>query len=110
MLEQAEAAHRAIAEELAQAETRARRDRAARAAEAALSAARERVVRVEGEAAQAEQAWGVVAERVLERLGATPALPDPPADLFAEGDGQPVEDRPAASSSACRRSARRWAR
>jgi chromosome segregation protein len=94
VLEQAEAAHRAIAEELTQAETRAlHSDRAARAAEAALAAARERVVRVEGEAAQAEQAWGVVAERILERLGATPALPDPPADLFAEGDGQPVEDK-----------------
>ncbi len=88
-LEAAEAAHRTIAEALGGAETSAlASDRAARAAEAALAAARERVVRVEGEAAQAEQAWGVVAERIVERLGATPALPDPPAELFADGDGQ----------------------
>ena len=93
-LEAAEAAHRAIAESLGRAETAAlMSDRAARAAEAALAAARERVVRVQGEAAQAEQAWGVVAERIVERLGATPALPDPPAELFAEGDGLPVEDK-----------------
>ena len=51
------------------------------------------MVRVEGEAAQAEQAWGVVAERIVERLGASPALPDPPAELFADGDGSPVEEK-----------------
>ncbi len=95
VLEQAEAAHRAIADALTQAETRAlHSDRTARAAEATLAAARERVVRVEGEAAQAEQAWGVVAERILERLGATPALPDPPADLFAPVDGRPADGQP----------------
>ena len=93
-LEAAEAAHRAIAEALGTAETAAlMSDRAARAADATLAGARERVVRVQGEAAQAEQAWGVVAERIVERLGANPPLPDPPADLLAEGDGQP----PAAS-------------
>ena len=93
-LEAAEAAHRSIAEALGTAETAAlTSDRTARAAEAALSAARERVVRVEGEAAQAEQAWGVVAERIVERLGASPALPDPPAELFADGDGQAVEEK-----------------
>ena len=93
-LEAAEAAHRAIAESLGAAETAAlMSDRAARAAEAALAGARERVVRVEGEAAQAEQAWGVVAERIVERLGASPALPDPPAELFADGDGSPVEEK-----------------
>ncbi len=93
-LDAAEAEHRAIAERLTRAEQQAlASDRAARAAEAALAGARERVVRVEGEAAQAEQAWGVVAERIVERLGATPALPDAPADLFAEGDGQVAEEK-----------------
>ena len=33
---------------------------------------------------QAEHAWGVVAERILERLGGAPALPDPPAELGPE--------------------------
>ena len=99
VLEAAEAAHRAVAEALGVAETAAlMSDRAARAAEAALATARERVVRVEGEVGQAEQAWGVVAERIVERLGAAPALPDPPAGLFAAGDGlggdgQEVEER-----------------
>jgi len=59
-------------------------DRAARAAEAAASAARERGARVEGEAAQAEHAWGTVAERIVERLGVAAALPNPPADCGAE--------------------------
>ena len=61
-------------------------DRAARAADAALSATREAVVRAEGEQTQADHAWGVVAERILERLGAQPALPDPPADLGPEAE------------------------
>ena len=46
--------------------------------------ARERVVRQEGEVTQADHAWGVVAERILERLGADPALPDPPAEIGPE--------------------------
>ena len=98
-LEAAEAAHRAIAAALGTAEAAAQAsDRMARAAESALATARERVVRVQGEAAQAEQAWGVVAERIVERLGANPALPDPPAELFAAmddagGDGQHVEEK-----------------
>ena len=84
-LEAAEAAHRRAADALVVAETAATAaDRAARAAESALAAARERVVRLEGEACQAEQAWGVVAERILERLGATPAMPDPPAEIGPE--------------------------
>ncbi len=84
-LELAEAAHRDAADALIQAESAAlATDRAARAAEAALAAARERVVRVEGEAIQAEQAWGVVAERILERLGTNPSLPDPPAAMGPE--------------------------
>jgi chromosome segregation protein len=86
-LEAAEAAHRAIADRLGAAETAAgAADRAARAAEATLAAARERVVRAEGEAAQAAQAWGVVAERIVERLGADPALPDPPAGIGPEAE------------------------
>jgi chromosome segregation protein len=58
-----------------------------RAAEA-LGARREDAVRAEGAAEQASHAWGVVAERILERLGANPALPDPPSEI-----GQESEDR-----------------
>jgi chromosome segregation protein len=84
-LELAEAANGRAAEALNHADGEARlADRAARAAEAALAAGREQVVRAEGEAIQADQAWGVVAERILERLGASPALPDPPAAIGAE--------------------------
>jgi chromosome segregation protein len=84
-LEAAEAAHRRAADSLGSAtQLAAAADRDARAAEAALAAAREDAVRAEGAAAQASQAWGVVAERILERLGASPALPDPPADLGPE--------------------------
>jgi len=84
-LEVAEAAHRRTADALIQAESLAgAADRSARAAEAALAVARERVVRLEGEATQAGQAWDVVAERILERLGANPAMPDPPAAIGLE--------------------------
>jgi chromosome segregation protein len=38
-------------------------------------------------AEQANHAWGALAERILERLGANPALPDPPDDLSAENEG-----------------------
>jgi chromosome segregation protein len=41
-------------------------------------------VRAEAEVEQADHAWGVVAERILERLGATPALPDAPETCDAE--------------------------
>jgi len=86
-MEQAEAAHRTHAEALNRAETEtAEADRADRSAEATLSAAREAVVRAEGEQTQAERAWGVVAERILERLGTEPTLPDPPTDLGAESE------------------------
>ncbi len=81
-LDGAEAQHRAAAGRLAQVEAASEQaGRAARAAEAALSAAREAAARSEGEAAQARHAWGIVAERILERLGAQPALPDPPDDV-----------------------------
>ena len=41
-------------------------------------------MRAEGDAAQAEQAWSAMAERIAERLGANPAMPDPPAELSPE--------------------------
>jgi chromosome segregation protein len=86
-LKEAEAAHRRAAD-LLKAATRQSEDaeRAARAAEAALAAAREAAVRAEGSAQQASHAWGTVAERILERLGATPSLPEPPADLTPEAE------------------------
>jgi chromosome segregation protein len=84
-LEAAEAAHRGTADSLGEAINRsAEADRAARAAEASLASAREDAVRSEGVASQAEQASAAAAERIAERLGATPALPDPPADLSPE--------------------------
>ncbi len=89
VLQEAEAAHRRAADALSAALSRAAEaDRAARAAEAAVGAKREAAVRAEGAAQQADHAWGVVAERILERLGANPALPDPPAEV-----SQDTEDR-----------------
>jgi chromosome segregation protein len=82
-----EAAHRRTADALHQAQTQAdQAARAARAAEQSLSAAREARAREEGNITAANHAWGTVAERILERLGATPALPDPPADLNADSE------------------------
>ncbi|MDR3536476.1 MAG: AAA family ATPase, partial [Acetobacteraceae bacterium] len=84
-LQAAEATHRRAAAELTEASRQSEAaERAARAAEAALAAAREAAVRAEGLAQQADHAWGTVAERILEKLGATPNLPDPPAELTAE--------------------------
>ncbi len=82
-LETAESlAHRTAADRLTAATTiSADADRAARAAEAALAASREDAVRAEGAAGQAEIAWTGMAERIIERLGENPAMPDPPADL-----------------------------
>jgi chromosome segregation protein len=81
----AEAAHRRAADALAAAEAAASgADRAARAAEAALATARESVIRAEGEAETANRLWGQVAERILERLGPNPALPDSPEDPGGE--------------------------
>ena len=86
-LEGAETAHRRAAEALSTAVARAAdADRAARRADQALAAAREALVRAEGVKQQANAAWGTVAERILERLGASPALPDPPADLSPEAE------------------------
>jgi chromosome segregation protein len=84
-LEAAEVRHRRHADTVALAVAEsAETDRAARQAEAALASAREDAVRAEGGATQADHAWGTVQERILERLGANPAMPDPPADLTPE--------------------------
>jgi chromosome segregation protein len=83
----AEAANRRAAESLHVAQTAAdAAARAARAAESALGAARETRAREEGNITAANHAWGMVAERILERLGANPALPDPPAELSADSE------------------------
>ncbi len=77
-----EAALRHAAETLQQAERHAAGcDRAGRDAGAALAVAREARLRAEAAAAAADHAWGTVAERIVERLGASPALPDPPAAI-----------------------------
>ena len=52
----------------------------------AVSTAREARAREEGNITAANHAWGTVAERILERLGVNPALPDPPAELNAESE------------------------
>jgi chromosome segregation protein len=81
-LQGAEAEHRRAAQALNAAVAQAgEADRAARAAEGRLASRREDLVRAEAVAQQADHAWGTVAERILERLGANPNLPDPPADL-----------------------------
>jgi chromosome segregation protein len=83
----AEAGHKRVADALYGAQTDAEQAvRAARAAETALSAARESRAREEGSIAAANHAWAIVAERIQERLGASPALPDPPAELNAESE------------------------
>ncbi len=86
-LEIAEATHRHAADTVSAADAYATAtDRAARAAEAALVQAREAAIRAEAEAIAANAAWGVVAERILEKLGATPDLPEPPADCGTEAE------------------------
>jgi chromosome segregation protein len=84
-LEAAEAHHRRAGDALQASVTlSAAADRAARAAEQRLATAREDAVRAEAASQRADHDWGSVAERILERLGATPALPDPPAELTPE--------------------------
>ncbi len=87
LLAAAEAAHRRAAEALhiaqAAADTAAR---AARSAESDLSQANIALAREEGNITAANHAWGTVAERILERLGANPSLPDPPAELTADSE------------------------
>ena len=80
-LQAAEQSHRIAAATLTDAVDDAQQAaRASRAAEAQLASARENQVRAEGHAEQADHAWGAVAERILERLGADAMLPDPPAE------------------------------
>jgi chromosome segregation protein len=84
-LQLAETLHRRAAETLREATAAAAEaERAARTAETALASRREAAVRAEGLSEQAGHAWGALAERILERLGANPELPDPPEDLTAE--------------------------
>ena len=86
-LSNVEAAHKRAAATLDAAQKAAEAaSRAARAAEAAVSSAREARAREEGNITAANHAWGSVAERILERLGATPNLPDPPAELTPEAE------------------------
>lgn len=62
--------------------------KSARAAEADLGLARESRAREEGNVTAAKHGWGSVAERILERLGVTPDLPEPPETL-----SQDIEDK-----------------
>ncbi len=88
-LQTAEAEHKRVAKTLQEAQSAAEAaTRAARAAENEVSTARESRAREEGNIATANHAWGTVAERILERLGANPTLPDPPELLNAE-----IEDK-----------------
>lgn len=84
-LQAAQAQHQQLAEALQAAQDVAdAAQRQARAAEATLSTAREARAREEGGVSAANHAWGTVAERILERLGATPELPDVPQNPSAE--------------------------
>ncbi len=86
-LDAADAAHRRAAEALSRAAREAgEADRQARAAESASAGAREAAVRAEASASQADHAWGTVAERILERLGANPVLPEAPSDRGPEAE------------------------
>ena len=81
----ADASHRRAANALNEAQKTADDAAAtARAAEAEAAAAREARAREEGNIATANHGWGSVAERILERLGANPTLPDPPEDPTPE--------------------------
>ena len=81
-LEAAKIEHRRVASAVeAASRASAQAASAARAAEAALAQAREDLVRAEAAAGHADHAWGTVAERILQRLGANAALPPAPADL-----------------------------
>lgn len=88
-LQTAEAEHKRVTQALQAAQSASdAQAKLARAAEAELGAAREARAREEGNITAANHAWGTVAERILERLGATPDLPDPPDSLNAD-----VEDK-----------------
>jgi chromosome segregation protein len=77
LLAEAVTAHASAAARLKQAEAEARAaEKASRSAETTQALARETMLRAEGTVAQADHAWGTVAERVLERLGVNPAFPE----------------------------------
>jgi chromosome segregation protein len=83
----AETTHRRTAETLHKAQSDAdAAARAARKAESDVSIARESRAREEGNITAANHAWGTVAERILERLGVNPTLPDLPADLAPDSE------------------------
>ena len=88
-LKDAEAGHKRATRALQEAQDAAEvASRAARAAEAEMNAAREARAREEGNIATAKHGWGTVEERILERLGINPELPEPPEFLNSE-----VEDK-----------------
>jgi len=81
----AESVHACAAQALSEAMGAAAEvEAAARAAENVLAGRREAAVRAEGSAEQAAIAWATLDERILERLGPNPVLPDPPADFTVE--------------------------
>ena len=85
-LNDAEALHRARAQQLGAAESAAvAADRADRAAAAALAGAREAVLRGEADCRDADQAWATLRDRIAERLGPDADLPRP-ADLSDEAE------------------------
>ncbi len=84
-LQEAEGVYRRAAQVLGDATAVASEaERTARAAEGTLATRREASVRAEGVALQATHAWAIIAERILERLGVNPDLPDPPEELSPE--------------------------
>jgi chromosome segregation protein len=86
-LQVAEAEHRGTATALGEAsELASEADQAARRAEATLAGAREDAVRAEAAATQADHAWGTVAERILERLGIDPILPEVSSEAGPEAE------------------------
>jgi chromosome segregation protein len=88
-LRQAETVHAQSADALTEATGVATEaEAAARTAEVALAQRREAAVRAEGIAEQAAVAWATLAERIQERLGPDPELPEPPTDFTAETEAR----------------------
>lgn len=88
-LQRAEEVNRNAALTLNEAATAASEtEQAARAAELSLATHRETAVRAEGLVQQANHVWTALAERIEERLGANPVLPEPPEDLTNEVEGK----------------------
>jgi chromosome segregation protein len=88
-LRMAESVHARASETLTEANgVAAEAETAARAAEVALGQRREAAVRAEGTAEQAAIAWATLAERIEERLGPDPGLPEPPTDFTAETEAR----------------------